>query len=108
MSYISLGTSFEKINEQVESSKSFNMLKEEYRISVSQRLGQEYTDKTGIVLPPDSTDSRYVQGYGPTSQAVLIPAFLAAYGNSDVERIPLQAIRSILVATKPELPDYWK
>jgi cell surface protein SprA len=96
MSYISLGTSFEKINDQVESSTSFRKLKEEYRIAISQRLGQEYTEATGIILPPDSTDARYVQGYGPTSQAVLIPSFLAAYGNQDVERITLQAIRSIL------------
>jgi cell surface protein SprA len=96
MSYISLGTAFEKIGEQVESSSSFRLLKEEYRIAISQRLGQEYADATGIILPPDSSDARYVQGYGPTSQAVLIPSFLAAYGNQDVERISLKAIRSIL------------
>jgi cell surface protein SprA len=95
MSYISLGTAFEKIDDKVESSKSFIKLKEEYRIAISQRLGEEYFQKTGIALPPDSTDSRYVQGYGPTSQEVLIPAFLAAYGEKDVGRIPLQAIRSV-------------
>jgi len=96
MSYISFGTSFEKIDDKVESSKTFLKLKEEYRINISQRLGDEYTEKTGIVLPPDSSDARYVQGYGPTSQEVLIPAFLAAYGNQDVDRISLKAVRSLL------------
>jgi cell surface protein SprA len=80
----------------VESSSTFQKLKEEYRIDISQRLGNEYQQATGISLPADSTDARYVQGFGPTSQAVLIPAFLAAYGNRDVERIPLKAMRSIL------------
>jgi len=98
MSYISLGTAFERINDEVESSASFLSLKEEYRINISQRLGREYTEQTGITLPPDSTDGRYVQGYGPTSQNVLIPSFLAAYGDKDVESISLKAIRKIIDA----------
>jgi cell surface protein SprA len=96
MSYISLRTAFEKIDDQVESSSSFLLLKDEYRIVISQRLGDEYRDNSGIQLPPDSTDSRYVQGYGPTSQEVLIPAFLAAYSGKDPGEISLKAFRSIL------------
>ncbi len=96
MSYISLRTAFEKIDDKVESSSSFLLLKEEYRIVVSQRLGDQYRENSGIQLPPDSTDSRYVQGYGPTSQEVLIPAFLAAYSGKDPGEVPLKAFRSIL------------
>jgi cell surface protein SprA len=96
VSYISLRTSFEKINDKVESSQSFQLLKEEYRIQISQRLGEEYYKNSGIQLPPDTADSRYVQGYGPTSQEVLIPAFLAAYSGKDPNNISLSAFRSIL------------
>ncbi len=96
MSYISLGTSFEKIDDKVESSSAFNLLKNEYRQTVSQRLGNDYTNNSGIVLPPDSIYPNYVAGYGPTSQEVLIPAFLAAYGGRSAENIPMNAIKSIL------------
>jgi cell surface protein SprA len=96
MSYISLRTAFEEIDDKVESSKSFQLLKEEYRITVSQRLGQEYYEESGIQLPPDTSDSRYVQGFGPTSQQVLIPAFLAAYSGKSAEEIKLGAFRTIL------------
>lgn len=95
MSYISLGTSFEKINEEVESSDAFNLLKNEYRQIISQRLGQEYYDDSGMELPADSINTGYVQGYGPTSQDVLIPAFLAAYGGRSADNIAMNAIKSI-------------
>jgi len=96
MSYISLGTAFEKINDKVESSESFSLLKNEYRKTISHRLGDDYYERTGVVLPPDSTNTDYVSGYGPTSQEVLIPAFLAAYGGKPVDNIAMTAIRSIL------------
>lgn len=88
MSYISLGTAFEKINDKVESSESFSLLKNEYRKIISQRLGDEYYNRTGVVLPSDSINTDYVAGYGPTSQEVLIPAFLAAYGEKQQIRLP--------------------
>ena len=96
MSYISLGTAFEKIDDKVESSTSFALLKNEYRKTISQRLGDRYTDNSGAVLPPDTSNADYVSGYGPTSQEVLIPAFLAAYGGRSPDNITLNAIKSIL------------
>ncbi len=96
MSYISLGTAFEKINDKVESSESFSLLKNEYRKIISQRLGDEYYNRTGVVLPSDSINTDYVAGYGPTSQEVLIPAFLAAYGGKAADQVAMNAIRSIL------------
>ncbi|MDF1575813.1 MAG: cell surface protein SprA [Bacteroidales bacterium] len=96
MSYISLGTAFEKIDDKVESSESFGLLKNEYRKTISQRLGNDYYERTGVLLPPDSSNTEYVSGYGPTSQEVLIPAFLAAYGGKSPGHITTNAIKSIL------------
>ncbi len=93
MSYISLGTSFEKIDSEVDNSGTFNRLKNDYRMSISERLGVDYYGVPVDQLPRDSTG--YVEGYGSTSQAVLIPAFLAAYGDENVEKISLKAIRSL-------------
>jgi len=93
MSYLSLRTAFEVIDESVESSKTFLKLKDEYRKIISQRLGTEYEHKTGTVLPDSGG---YKMGYGPTSQQVLIPAFLAAYSGRDPNRVTLSAFKSIL------------
>ncbi len=93
MSYISLGTAFEKIDSDVEGSTTFSRLKDDYRMIISERLGMDHYGVPADQLPRDSTG--YVTGYGATSQAVLIPAFLASYGDQDVEKISLKAIRSI-------------
>jgi len=96
ISYITLGTAFEKINDNVESSEAFDLLKNEYRKTISQRLGRDYFDDSGVELPPDSINQGYVSGYGPTSQDVLIPAFLAAYSGGSADHIALNAIKSIM------------
>lgn len=97
MSYISLGTSFEKIDSKVEGSETFSKLKGDgltnYRMDISERLGVEHYGVPVSDLPRDSTG--YVEGFGSTSQAVLIPSFLAAYGDQDVEKISTKAVRSI-------------
>ena len=93
MSYISIGSAFEKIDSKVDQSGTFTLLKEDYRMAISERLGMDHYGVPVDQLPRDS--SGYVQGYGATSQAVLIPAFLAAYGDEDVEKISLKAIRSL-------------
>jgi len=93
MSYISLRTSFEGIDDKVESSETFQLLKDDYRKDISRRLADEYFQSTGIVL---ADSAGYYQGYGPTSQEVLIPAFLAAYGGRDPNDIALNAVKSIL------------
>ena len=93
MSYISIGTAFEKIDSEVDKSGTFQLLKEDYRMTISERLGQDHYGLPVDQLPRDS--SGYVQGYGATSQAVLIPAFLAAYGDEDAEKVTLTAIRTI-------------
>ena len=93
MSYLSLRTAFESIDDRVESSKVFLKLKDEYRKIISRRLGYEYEHKTGMAL---RDSAGYKLGYGPTSQQVLIPAFLAAYGGRDPNKVSLSAFKSIL------------
>lgn len=95
MSVITLKTAFEKISDNVESSESFYKLQNEYRQTISQRLGREYTENTGVVLPPDSVNTGFVSGYGPTSQEVLIPAFLAAYGGGSPDDVSMKVIKTI-------------
>jgi len=95
MSYISLLTAFEKIDNKVESSDSFEKLKNVYRKTISQRLADDYQAVSGITLPDDTANIGYKQGYGPTSQEVLIPAFLAAYGGGNPESVGLKALKSL-------------
>ncbi len=92
MSYISLRTAFENIDEDVESSSSFSLLKGDYRQIISERLATDYMERTGSVL---KDSAGYYEGFGPTSQDVIIPAFLAAYSGSDPNSVPLKATRSI-------------
>ncbi|MCK5066498.1 MAG: cell surface protein SprA [Bacteroidales bacterium] len=96
MSYISLRTAFEKIDEKVESSDSFEKLKNDYRKTISYRLADEYEAASGITLPDDTAHIGYKTGFGPTSQEVLIPAFLAAYGGGSPDDVGMKAIKSIL------------
>ncbi len=93
MSYFSWGTAFEELGSAVDSSDAFNALKFENRKKVSKRLANMYRDKTGIQL---ADSAGYYEGYGPTSQRVLIPAFLASYGYQKAESVPLQAVQSLL------------
>jgi cell surface protein SprA len=103
MSFFSWGSAFETITSSADSSDAFSNLQTQYRIDISQRLADEYREDTktplnpeGIQLGPDDYDSRYFKGYGPTSQEVMIPAFLAAYGYKDVSMVRLEAIQEII------------
>ncbi len=93
MTFLSWGTAFEPLTSTVDSSISFNYLKNDARKVISKRLGNEYFARTGTFLP-DSAG--YSVGYGPTSQDVLIPAFLAAYGYQSADKVPLKAVQGIL------------
>ncbi len=102
MSYITLGTSFEKIsrsnNYQSENFQRFI----EYTEIISQRRAdiKQQSDPTyNPDMDPETglpIEGPYKNGYSMTSQEVLIPAFLAAYANRDPNRIGLDALPSIL------------
>jgi cell surface protein SprA len=90
MSYLSWGTAFERIyNKNGDfGSDAFNKLKNDYRQNISTRLAAEYmTQRPDSVLTPNSQG--FYNYYGPNSQKVLIPAFLAAYGGRDPNKVGL-------------------
>lgn len=97
ISFISLGTAFEKVfSDENFASETFGKFRDEYRIEISRRLAEERALGPGYVNQPDTSNLTYRDGYGPTSQEVLIPAFLAAYGNRDVNRIGLNPLPGVL------------
>lgn len=75
ISFLSLRTAFEPTDKTFYKSQNFENMKD-YRLQVAMRLAQQNPNWDG------STDeiTGFPTGYGPTSQDVLIPAFLAAYG----------------------------
>ena len=74
ISYFSLATTFEKADKRFHSSEVFESFKD-YRFEIAQRLARENPYWDGTV----SDTTGFPSGYGPTSQDVLVPAFLAAY-----------------------------
>jgi cell surface protein SprA len=93
ISVITLATAFERPTEKNDfASEAFNRLMEN-RFIISQRLyrervnnlqGYEYSVGHG------SEETLY-DGYGPTSQEVLIPSFLSAYTGTDPGKVNLQS-----------------
>ncbi|MBI9033263.1 MAG: cell surface protein SprA [Bacteroidales bacterium] len=82
MSYLMFGTSFDKIDQETLSSGTFEAFKDG-RMDVAQRLGDWNNNSIGDTL------GGWPKGYGPTSQEVLIPAFLAAYSGKSANTISL-------------------
>ncbi|MDG1721188.1 MAG: cell surface protein SprA, partial [Bacteroidia bacterium] len=73
----------------------------ENRKIISQRLQDENPNSVGVYENPSDTINQYpgyAEGYGPTSQDVLIPAFLAAYQGKDAKRAKLNPFKT---APKP-------
>jgi cell surface protein SprA len=94
MSYITLGTAFEKVYSKKNlASATFERFKNEYRFIISERLAAERANGGDYIPVKDSAG--YYYGYSGNSQDVLIPAFLAAYGNRDPHKIGLSAFPEI-------------
>jgi len=94
MSFISLGTAFEKVySDDNFASATFNQFKDDYRFRISERLAmqRDYGGDGYVAVQIDSIRG-YYDGYGPSAQSVLIPAFMAAYGKRDINRISLATI----------------
>jgi len=105
MSYLSWRTAFERIYSRKNldfSSAAFNKFKYEYRQIISERRKDEYFSRYGILLT-DTLNTGYYDGFGPNSQEVLIPAFMAAYGNKDPRSVTLNFFPSII-----EMMPNWK
>jgi cell surface protein SprA len=97
MSVITLGTAFEKVySDDNFASETFNKFKDEYRLIISERLAAERALGGGYDPDYIVDSTGYYDGYGPTAQSVMIPAFLAAYTARDVNRISLASIPGLL------------
>jgi cell surface protein SprA len=87
ISYMSIGTAFSKTNGLDNSSAVFNKFLSNRSI-ISQRLGK--LNSNSIPQIGDYTD-----GYGPNSQNVVVPAFLAAYTGRNATTIGLSGFPNI-------------
>ena len=86
ISYISWGTAFNTDYNKTTSSTFENMKAD--RSEIAARLSAQNPNSIGMVY--DSvTQQEFPVGYGPTSQDVLIPSFVAAYTNQSVGKVPL-------------------
>jgi cell surface protein SprA len=86
ISYITWGTAFKTDYDQV-TSAAFERMKD-YRDDISFRLAEQNPNSEGTVYDT-LTKQSYAEGYGPTSQDVLIPSFVAAYANISTSDVPL-------------------
>ncbi len=70
---------------------------EENKVIVANRLG------TGVHENPDSSYIGYPKGYGPFSQNVLLPAFIAAYTGQDANTIEVSDnyVGDVIIKTIP-------
>lgn len=99
MSFLSIGSAFEKTKEEGDySSDTWETFKNN-RIIISQRLAQDRLSRQVVGSPhynPNDGDSPgFADGYGQTSQEVLIPAFIAAYAGKNPNTIGLSAFPSV-------------
>jgi cell surface protein SprA len=71
ISFLTIGTAFKKTTGVNNTSSTFQKLLDD-RTVISKKLGAQNPNSSG-------TTDGYADGYGPNSQNVLVPAFLAAY-----------------------------
>jgi cell surface protein SprA len=90
VSYLSWNTSFVKNNKTTYSNNNFENFKD-YRLEIAARLAQQNPNWDGTYVKDSITGKFFPSGYGPTSQEVLIPAFLAAYTGNDPKKVSLNA-----------------
>jgi len=95
ISYIAIKTMFQKANNQgvTQAFKDFNL----YRKDLSERLSKQNPDSD--LQPYEAANDTvpvagYYRGYGPYSQDVLLPAFIAAYRKKDPNDVKLNPIKN--------------
>ncbi len=89
ISFLAIRTVFESVDSRTYASENFNNFKE-YRLIFANRLANENPNWTGR---RDALG--FPEGYGQTSQEVLIAAFLAAYSGADPEKSTLNPFLKI-------------
>jgi len=88
MSFVSIRTAFASNNSEDRSSSVFDKFLEE-RAIISQRLGAQDANSNGI-------NDVYADGYGATSQEVLIPAFIAGYSGKSGDKVSLSSFEKYI------------
>lgn len=83
MSFISFATAFEK---DIKKSEAFEKFLENREIISERQAFENYPDYNLRL----TDTSNYYNGLSGTSQQVLIPAFMAAYGNMDASKVTLE------------------
>lgn len=100
MTFITWGTAFKKISKNNRyASETFEKFRNYTEIISRRRAAERVANPLYGYDPATFTlvnGRKYYDGYGPTSQEVLIPAFLAAYANRDPEKITLDPFPSVL------------
>jgi cell surface protein SprA len=100
-------TAFARDDKISHSNEIFENFKE-YRFLIAWRLAEENQEwKANPVTMTDSiTGEVFPEGYGPTSQEVLIPAFLAAYTHKDPNGVSLHAFSEKFSLKDIPLPNW--
>ena len=88
ISTMMIGTAF--ATSDVNGSAAFDSFRAN-RITIANRLAQNYYGSNNFPLDQDG----FPEGFGKNSQAVLLPAFLAAYTNTNAGGVSLSAFRNI-------------
>ncbi|HZF99829.1 MAG TPA: cell surface protein SprA, partial [Chitinophagales bacterium] len=88
ITYVALATAFQPSDSGY--SEAFTAFSD-YRSIISRRLQSTNPNSNGDYFNPvdETTNENYAAGYGPYSQDVLVPAFLAAYTGKDPNEVKL-------------------
>ena len=107
ITFYTLPTAFFKDNKTSNSNQIFENFKK-YRYLIAWRLANK--NKSWLSNPSTMADSTtglvFPAGYGPTSQDVLIPAFLAAYTHKDPNKVSLTAFSDKFSLKDIPLPNW--
>ena len=105
MSTIAWGTAFKSVSANASGEYTSEVFDDFLgnRYTISKRLAYQRAHASGAVeegYDPHKVDPQtgYPDGYGPYSQDVLIPAFLAAYTNTDPNNVSLKTFPSVFAA----------
>ena len=99
MSINTWGTAFSKIGKaEVQTSPGYHKLLDNRRVIAWRLAGQRIANPAANNYKPDDPHKvaeGYPEGYGPNSQQVLIPSFIAAYTGQDPYKVSLEPFPSI-------------
>ena len=100
MTFITWGTAFKKISKSTQyASETFRKFRDYTEVISRRKAGKRIPNSDYGYDPGDTYELNgkiFHDGYGPTSQDVLIPAFLAAYANRNPEKITLNLFPSFI------------